>query len=106
MLSTLSWKQVNPITPSSLVALEFASLVEGALLATWAQELHGDLASQREANVEQLARFYFAWKHKVLGSPSSMSYQLFNKDLMISVISSTVASRATRPVISVVQPST
>ena len=29
MLSTLSWKQVNPITPSSLVALEFVSLVEG-----------------------------------------------------------------------------
>ena len=40
MLSRLSWRrQVNPITPSSLVALEFASFVEGALLAmcvgTW-----------------------------------------------------------------------
>lgn len=34
MLSRLSWRrQVNPITPSSLVALEFASFVEGALLA-------------------------------------------------------------------------
>ena len=60
MLSTLSWKQVNPITPSSLVALEFVSLVEGALLATWAQELHGHLDSQREPNVGQLARFYSA----------------------------------------------
>jgi hypothetical protein len=100
MLSTLSWKQVNPITPSSLVALEFVSLVGRALLATWAQELHGNLDFQRESNVEQLARFYSAWKHKVLGSP--MSYRMFNKDLMASVISSTVASRATRPVISVV----
>jgi hypothetical protein len=101
MLSTLSWKQeVNPITPLSLVMLECVSLVEGALFATWAQELHGNLDSQREPNVEQLARFYSAWKHKVLGSP--MSYRIFNKDLMTSVISSTVASRATRPVISVV----
>ena len=95
MLSTLSWKQVNPITPSSLVALEFVSLVEGALLATWAQELHGNLDFQREPNVEQLARFYSAWKHKVFGSLSFMSYRMFNKDLMTSVISSTVASRAT-----------
>jgi hypothetical protein len=62
--------------------LDFVSLVEGALLAMWAQELLGFLDSQRELNVEQLARFYSAWKHKVLGSSSFMSYQLFNKDLM------------------------
>ena len=66
-----------------MTQLEFVSLVEGELLAMWAQELHGNLDSQREPNVEQLARFYSAWKHKVLGSPSSMSYRLLNKDLMI-----------------------
>jgi len=42
---------------------------------------HGNLDSQIEPNVEQLARFYSAWKHKLLGFPSSMSYQLFNKIL-------------------------
>jgi hypothetical protein len=77
--------------------LEFVSLVEGALLATWAQELvHGNLDSQREPTMEQLARFYSAWKHKVLGSPSFVSYRLLNKDLITYVVSSTVVSRATR----------
>lgn len=63
--------------------LEFISLIEGELLATWAEELHNHLHSNGGLNFEQLALFYFAWKRHVFGSPSLMSHRLLTRDEVI-----------------------
>ena len=63
--------------------LEFVSLVEGGMLATWIEELHSHLHAQAGLNVEQLALFYCAWKLHVFGSPSSRSNRLLQSDEII-----------------------
>ena len=66
--------------------LEFISLVEGEVLAAWAESLHSQLHSQSDISVHEVAKFYYAWKENVFGSPSSMSYRLLHHDEIISRI--------------------
>lgn len=63
--------------------LEFVSLVEGEVLASWADDLYSHLQSQAGLNPEQLALFYFGWKLRVFGPPSSMSHRLLQRDEVI-----------------------
>jgi tuftelin-interacting protein 11 len=63
--------------------LEFISLVEGEVLATWVEELHSHLHSPGGNSVHELARFYYAWKKNLFGSPSSISFRLLHKDEII-----------------------
>ncbi|KAI2497077.1 hypothetical protein MHU86_17447 [Fragilaria crotonensis] len=63
--------------------LEFISLVEGEVLATWVENLHRRLHSPGGDNVHELAKFYHAWKKNVFGASSSMAFHLLHNDEII-----------------------